>query len=230
MSGASLKKGSELQKVILLDVFEVLVGAVLQFVGGIFVTDDDGMGMLLEATDSPHVVDGLFDAMAEGTGLVVAIHHNQHFLGIHHCAYTNGQSCLRHQVDIVVEETTIGDDGIGSEGLLAGAALQAGAWLVEGNVAIRANATHEQVDAACGFNGFLVVLALFLQILGIAVKDMDILFLNVDVAEEVVPHKAMVALGMIFGEVHVLIHVERNDVLERYLASLVQGYQLSVHT
>ena len=49
MSGASLKKGSGLQKVIFLDIFEVFIGAVLQFVGGIFVTDNDGMGMLLQA-------------------------------------------------------------------------------------------------------------------------------------------------------------------------------------
>ena len=32
----------------------------LQFIRSIFVTDDDGMGMLLQAIDRPHVVDGLF--------------------------------------------------------------------------------------------------------------------------------------------------------------------------
>ena len=31
----------------------------LQFVGGIFVADDDSMGMLLQAADGPHVVDRL---------------------------------------------------------------------------------------------------------------------------------------------------------------------------
>ena len=54
------------EKVILLNILEVLIGAVLQFVGGIFVADDDGMGMLLQATDGPHVVDGLFDSMTKG--------------------------------------------------------------------------------------------------------------------------------------------------------------------
>ena len=201
----------------------------LQFVGGIFVTDNDGMGVLLQAADSPHVVDGLFDAMAEGTGLVVAIHHYHHLFGIHHCAYTNGQSGLGYQIDVIIKETAISNHCICGEGLLARAALKAGAWLVEGDMAIGANAAHEQVDTACCLYGLLVVLALCLQVLGIAVKDMDILFLNVDVAEEVVPHKAMVALGMIFGEVHILVHVERDDVLERYLASLVQGNQLAVH-
>jgi hypothetical protein len=37
------------EKVIFLDILEIFVGAVLQFVGGIFVADDDGMGMLLQA-------------------------------------------------------------------------------------------------------------------------------------------------------------------------------------
>ena len=73
------------------------------------------------------------------------------------------------------------------------------------------------------------IYALCLQVLSIAIEDMDILFLDVDVAEEVVPHEAMVALRMILGEVHILVHVERDDVLERQLASLVQGYQLSIH-
>ena len=137
------------------------------------------MGMLLQAADGPHVIDWLFDAMTKGTGLVVAIHHDHHLLGIHHCANTYGQSGFRNQVDIIVEETTVGDDGIGGEGLLASAALQAGAWLVEGDMAVGANAAHEQVDTTCCLYGFLVVLALCLQILSIAVEDMDVLFLDV---------------------------------------------------
>ena len=201
----------------------------LQFVGGIFVADDDGMGMLLQTTDGPHVVDRLFDAMTEGAGLVVAIHHNHHLLSVHDGADTYCQCGLRNQVDIIIEETTVGDDGICGESLLAGSALQAGAWLVEGDMAVGANAAHEQVDTACCLYGFLIVLTLCFQIFGIAIEDMDVLFFDVDVAEEVVPHEAVVALGMILGEVHVLVHVERNDVLERYLAGLVQGNQLAVH-
>ena len=72
----------------------------LQFVGGIFVTNDNGMGMLLQAADGPHVVDRLFYTVTKGAGLVVTIHHNHHLLGIHHCAYTDGQSGLGNQIDI----------------------------------------------------------------------------------------------------------------------------------
>ena len=201
----------------------------LQLVGGIFITDDDGMGMLLQATDGPHVVDGLFDSMTKGTGLIMAIHHNHDLFGIHDSTDTNGQSGLGNEIDIIIEETTIGNHGIGGEGLLAGAALETGAWLIEGDMAIRANASHKEVYAACCLYGFLVVLALGLQVLGIAIEDMDILFLNVDMAEEVVPHEGVVTLRMIFGEVHVLVHIERDDVLEGHFASLVQGNQFPVH-
>ena len=202
----------------------------LQFVGGIFVADDDSMGMLLQAADGPHVVDWLFYSMAEGTGFIMAIHHDHHLLCIHYCANTYCKSRLWNQIYIIVKETAVSNDGIGGKGLLAGTALQAGAWLVEGNMSIRTNATHEQVNTACILNSFLIVLALCLQILGIAIENMDIFFLNVDMAEEVVPHEAVVALGMILGEIHILVHVESNHVLERHLASLVQGDQLSVHT
>ena len=87
----------------------------LQFVGGIFVADDDSMGMLLQAADGPHVVDWLFYSMAEGTGFIMAIHHDHHLLGIHHCADTDSQSSLGDQIDIIVEETTIGNHCISGQ-------------------------------------------------------------------------------------------------------------------
>ena len=36
-----------------------------QFISSIFVTDDDGMGMLLETADGPHVVNRLFDSVTK---------------------------------------------------------------------------------------------------------------------------------------------------------------------
>ena len=217
------------KKIILLDILEIFIGAVLQFVGGIFVTDDDGMGVLLQAADGPHVVDRFFNTVTKGAGLVVAIHHDHHLLGIHDSTDTDSQSCLGNQIDIIIEETTIGNHGICGERLLACTAGQAGAWFVESDVAVGTNTAHEQVNSSCCLYGFLIVLTFCLQILGIAIEDMDILFLDVDMAEEVVPHKAMVALGVFLGKVHVLVHVERNHVLEGDLASLIQGYQLAVH-
>ena len=118
-----------LEKVILLDIFEIFIGAMLQFVGGIFVADDDSMGMLLQAADGPHVVDWLFYTVTKGTCLGVTIHHNHHLLGIHDRADTDSQSSLGDQVDIIIEETTSSNHGICGQCLLAGATLKDGAWL-----------------------------------------------------------------------------------------------------
>ena len=202
----------------------------LQFVGGIFVADDDSMGMLLQAADGPHVVDWLFYTMTKSTGFIVTIDHNHHLLGIHHRTYAYSQSSLWDFVDVIVKETTISNHCICCKCLLAGTALKTGSRLIEGDVAIGTYATHEEVNTTCIFDHFLVVFTLCLQILGISIEDMDIFFLNVDVAKEVVPHEAMITLWMILGEVHIFVHVERNDVLERYLACLIQSYQLLVHT
>ena len=87
------------------------------------------MGMLLQTADSPHMVYWLFNAMTKCTGFIMAIHHNHHLLGIQDSSNTDGQSGLGDQIDIIVEETTIGNYGICGQCLLAGATLEAGAWL-----------------------------------------------------------------------------------------------------
>lgn len=48
------------------------------------------MGMLLKSTDSPHVVNGLFDAMTKCTGFVVAINHNLNVI-FSFCREINGE-------------------------------------------------------------------------------------------------------------------------------------------
>ena len=59
---------------------------------------------------------------------------------------------------------------------------------------------------------------------------MDVFFLDIDVAEEVVPHEGVVALRMVFRQVYVLIHVERNHVLEGNFSGFVQCNQFPVHS
>jgi len=218
-----------LKEIFLFYVFEIPVRIDLQLSACGIVSHDDGMRVHLEATDSPHVVNRLFHTVTKGTRLVVTVYHDHHLLGIHHRAYTYCECCLWHQVHIVVKETAVSDDSISGKGLLTGTALEAGARFVECYVTIGANATHEQVNTACLPDSFLIVLAFRLQILGITVEDMHILLFDIDVAEEVVPHEGVIAFWMIFGKVHILVHIERDHVPERHLASLVQGYQLSVH-
>ena len=186
------------------------------------------MGVELEGADGPHLVDGFFNTMAQGTGLVMAVHEDEDFLGVHDGTDTDREGCLRNEIHVIVEEAAVGDDGVGGKGLLAGAAGEAGAGLVEGDVAVGADAAHEEVDAGGGGDGLFIIGALDFEVGGVAVQNMDVLLLDVDVAEEVIPHEGVVAFGMVFRQVDVLIHVEGDYVLEGDFAGLVQGDQFAV--
>ena len=95
---------------------------------------------------------------------------------------------------------------------------------------VGANAAEEQIHAAGSLHAGFVGSTFSFQVFSIAVEDVYILRLDVDVAEEVVPHERMIAFGMFFRQADVFIHIERDDVLERYHALLVQLNQVFVHT
>ena len=84
------------------------------------------------------------------------------------------------------------------------------------------DAAHEKVDAPVRLDLRLIARTLRLQVFGIAVQDIDVLLGDVDVTEKVVPHKAVVALGVVFRDVDVFVHIEGHDVLEGDLPLLVQ--------
>ena len=54
----------------------------------------------------------------------MAVHYNEHFLGIHNRANTDCQGRLGHLVDIVVKESGIGYDCVVGERLDAGPGSQ----------------------------------------------------------------------------------------------------------
>ena len=57
---------------ILLDVFEVVVGTYLQLGAGSLVANDDALRMELKGRDGPHLVDRTLHRLLQGTCLVVA--------------------------------------------------------------------------------------------------------------------------------------------------------------
>ena len=71
------------------------------------------------------------DAVLEGTSLVVTVADEEHLLGSHHGADAYGESLLRHEVEVALEETAVGVDGIGGKGLDAGKAGERRARLIE---------------------------------------------------------------------------------------------------
>ena len=87
-------------------------------------------------------------------------------------------------------------------------------------MAVFAHATEEQVEAAGLDDRLLIGGALGLGVGGVAVQDVDVLRRLVDLVEQVAVHEGVVALGMVHGKAHVLVHVEGNHVLEGDLAGL----------
>ena len=106
------------------------------------------------------------------------------------------------------------------------------AGLVKSDVTVGTNTAEEELDASVALDLRLVVGALLEKIWGVSVQNMNILrtagdgngneLRNIDVLEEILVHEGVVALGVVDGEVHVLVHVEGHDVLERNATVLVR--------
>ena len=105
-------------QVLCLNILEVAVSTHLQFFGGRIVTNDDTLFVHLQGADSPHLHHGTLDCMIEGTCLVVSVYDNHYLAGAKHSTDTDGQGSLGHLVHVVVKETGVGNDGIGSLCLL----------------------------------------------------------------------------------------------------------------
>ena len=217
-------------KIVFLDILEVLVSAMLDFLSGRLVTDDDAVGMELQGADGPPLCDGALDGSLQSAGLVVSIAEDEDLTGIHDSADTYGKGRSRNILGLTTEESAVGDTGVGRQRLLACTAVQTAARLIESNVSVGTDTTDKQVDTAGLNNHLFIMCTLCCQILGIAVEDVDVLFWNVNVVEEVGGHEAMIALGMALGQVHVLVHIKRQHVLEAHTTGFVGSGEGFIHT
>ena len=95
---------------------------------------------------------------------------------------------------------------------------------------IRANTTKEEVDAAAFGDLSLIARAFGIQVCCIAVEDIYVLRANIDMREEIVPHKRMVALRMLLRKAYVFIHIECDHILEAYYALLIEFNKMLIHT
>ena len=95
-------------------------------------------------------------------------------------------------------------------------------------MAVRTNTTHEQVNATSLLYHLLIMGTLGQEVGGIAIKDVDILLLDINVIEEVIPHKAMIALGMVYVKTYILIHVEGHNILKTENTLFIQFNQMLI--
>lgn len=94
--------------------------------------------------------------MFEGACLVVAVYDQQDATSRHDGADAYGKGGFRNEVDIVVEEARVGDDGIVCQRFHASARCQRRTGLVESDMSVGAYAAQEEIDAAVGSNLFFV--------------------------------------------------------------------------
>lgn len=92
-------------------------------------------------------------------------------------------------------------------------------------MAVLANASKEKVNAAYSLDGVLIGDALGLEVGRIAIEDVHVGWVDVDVREEVLPHERVVRLRVVAGDADVLIHVESDDIFK---GDLIKQGRLSV--
>lgn len=160
------------------------------------------------------MVDALLDASLQSKRLSLAENNDDDLAGLENSLDTNGQGHARNLVDVIAEKSRVGENGVVCQGLDPGSTGQARPGLVESDVAVLANAGKEEVDTADGLDGIFVGDALGLEVLGIAVQDVHVGGVDIDVGEEILPHEGVVGFGVVAGNAHVLIHVESDDMLE----------------
>ncbi len=185
--------------------------------------------MHLQSRDGPHLRDAAFDAVFKGSCLIVSVDDEQDAASVHNGADAYGKSRLGYEVDIVVEETRVGDDGVVCQRLHTCARSQRRARLVEGDVSVGTYAAQEEVDTAVGCDFFFVATALGYGVFGVAVEDIDVLGEDVNLVEKVGPHEGVVALLVVARYAAVFVHIEGDDIAERHFAFLVQVDESAVH-
>lgn len=124
---------------------------------------------------------------------------------VKHSLDANRQGHLGHLVQVIAKEPRICKNSLIGKCLDTSTRLEAGAWFVEGNVAIGTNAAKEQLDAADTADLVFVALAFGLEVSGISVEDVDVVWFHIDVGEEVLVHEAVIAFWMVARNANILV-------------------------
>ena len=96
-------------------------------------------------------------------------------------------------------------------------------------MSIWSDTTDKQIDTTGIENHLFIVLAFFLKISSITIQDMHIFFLDVDMIKEVTSHERVIALRMFLGQSHILVHIEGDHILERYLSGTIGLDEVTVN-
>src|SRR5438093_1089431 len=198
-----------------------------QVCGCLLVDDHDRITMQLDGTGRHHAGDRSFDGLGNRLGLGLPARHQDQLARIEDGPNAHGDRIDRHTLSALEEPGVIVDSLFGQR-LEPRPGAQGAARLVECDVAIRADAQDLQVDTAAFRDALLVPLAEGGVVAGRARGNVDVVTRDVHVLEEVLVHEVVVALGVIHGQAHVFVEVERRHPREVELLLLVQPHQLLI--
>ena len=196
-------------------IFKIAVCAYFQFKSGCIISYYDTLLMHLQSTDGPHLIDRTFYCMIERASFIMSVHPIIITSLAESTVYLHQSMPFGHFVYIIVEETGIGDDCISRQSLLTCAGRQRRTRFIEGNVSVRTNTTHKQVDTTVRLDFFFVTGTFSIQVSSIPRSGYRYSpGFDVDMAEEVIPHERVGFPRMFFGQTHILIHIKSNHVLK----------------
>lgn len=110
-----------------------------------------------------------------------------------------------HLIEIVSEEPRVRQYGVVGKRLHACPRLEAGTWFIKGNVSVRSNAAEEQLDATDTLDLVLELLTFGFEIWCVAIEDVDVIGVYIDVGEEVLVHEAVIAFRVIPWDANIFV-------------------------
>ena len=196
--------------------------------GGL-IKDEGRVGVFLQKAGADGVGQLFLDRLAHDRRLVLAEGHDDDLARLHDRADAHGQRLVRHVV--FAEEVARGiTPRHRIERHRPRPALARRARLVEADVPAAADAEDLQIDASGPANHLLVVDAMLVHFAARhrAVRYVDVLLGNVDVAEKRLVHPAAIAVRVVGRHRVVFVEVEGDDARKIEPRVLVQPNQLTV--
>lgn len=151
------------------------------------------------------MVNTAFDALVQRERLVGARNDDDDLASLQHGLHTHCQGHLGNLADVVVKESRVSYDSVVGESFDPRARSKTRAGLVEGNVSVWSDTPKEELDAASTPDLLLVSHALGLQIGRVAIQDVDVGGIDVDVGEKVLVHEAVVRLGVVAWQANIFV-------------------------
>ena len=174
--------------------------------------------------------DFAFDWSFDNISFALGPCHDDDFFSLLDCVDTHGNCCLGYIIDSLEGLWSV-SSGEPVEINEPGATVDGRRWLVESDVSSPSNAKNLNINSAKRLD-FLFIIFTELRHLSsfdFSVWNVDVLFGNVDMLEEIVPHVKIIWFRVVVQDGVIFIEIKSNHVLEWKSFFFVESYQLSVN-